>query len=72
MTLQNSDQNGLRRVMKTTYQNQFQVIGFQPWLSPNKFQTLAEAKAELSKMSFNENMTVTTLVNRVIVREQKH
>lgn len=68
MTLTHLNTRGLKRTVRTTYQNKFQVIGFDPWLSPNKFETLDEAKAEIQKMNFSDRMTVQTLTLRTIIR----
>lgn len=71
MTLQREDQLGLRKVLRTTYQNQFQLVGFKPWLSPYQYVTREAAQKEIENMNFRDTMTVTTLVRQVVVRIPK-
>ena len=71
MTLQRTTNAACRKVLKTFYQNEFQVLGQQPWRSPHTFDTIEDAHAELSRFHFNERMTTRTLTFRVMFREPK-
>jgi len=63
--------HGMNKSVKTIYQNQFQVIGYSPWLSKCQFETLTEAENEIRNLHFTDAMKVITTVRRVVVRTPK-
>lgn len=71
MTLQYGNEKGVRKVLKTYYQNQFQLEGYAPWCSSFQYETYDDAVSALSGMHFMPEMKVTTITKRVILRVER-